>query len=89
MCIRDRANTIFVYYQGKEKDFEQAFGYAMYNKNGDLNYNLLIADVYSSMDNRKNGVYNKYDDYNQDKDGEYDTYNPCLLYTSRCVYETV
>lgn len=70
------ANTIFVYYQGKEKDFEQAFGYAMYNKNGDLNYNLLIADVYSSMDNRKNGVYNKYDDYNSDKDGEYDTYNP-------------
>lgn len=70
------ANTIFVYYQGREESFKKAFGYSMYNSKGDLNYNLLIADVYSSMDNRKNGQYDKYADYNEKKDGDKSKYNP-------------
>ena len=69
-------NTIFVYYQGREQDFEKTFGYSMYNQKGDLNYNLLIADIYSSTDNRENGRYNKYGDYNRKEDGSRKDYDP-------------
>lgn len=70
------ANSVFVYYQGREQDFENAFGYSMYNKKGDLNYNLLIADIYSSMDNRSGGKYDKYADYNSAIDGDKENYDP-------------
>lgn len=70
------ANSVFVYYQGREQDFEKAFGYSMYNKKGDLNYNLLIADIYSSTDNRESGTYDKYADYNSAIDGDKENYDP-------------
>lgn len=70
------ANSVFVYYQGREQDFEKTFGYSMYNKKGDLNYNLLIADIYSSTDNRESGTYDKYGDYNSAIDGDKENYDP-------------
>lgn len=41
-------NTIFNYYIGKEDKFKDTFGYDMYDKYGDLNYDLLLVDVYTS-----------------------------------------
>ena len=41
-------NTIFNYYLGKEDEFRETFGYDMYDKYGDLNYDLLLVDIYTS-----------------------------------------
>ena len=43
------ANTLFVEYAGKPQKFEQTFGYPMY-KDGDLNYDRLILDIYATTD---------------------------------------
>lgn len=71
------ANTILTYYVGKEDKFYKDFGYSMFNEEtGDLNYNLVIADLYSSIDNRKNGKYQKYRDYDSKLEGNKETYSP-------------
>ena len=41
-------NTIFVHFQGREAEFEKTFGYPMYDKNGNLNYDALFADIYTT-----------------------------------------
>ncbi len=81
------ANSVFAYYQGREQDFENAFGYSMYNKKGDLNYNLLIADIYSSTDNRESGTYDKYADYNSAIDGDKEDYDPWNDNTGKGSYD--
>ncbi|MFR4152404.1 MAG: hypothetical protein ACLUO6_07295 [Ruminococcus sp.] len=75
------ANSIMAYYIGKEDEFEKDFGYKMFIEDssdpndGKINYNMLIADIYSSIDNRKNGKYNKYVDYDKNYDGAKKNYN--------------
>lgn len=70
-------NTIFEHYAGREEEFEAAFGYPMYDENGDLNYDLLIADFYSSTDNRSvsGGKIDYQDDYVTEYDGSGDDYD--------------
>lgn len=70
-------NTIFVAYEGREAEFEETFGYPMRYK-GDLNYDMLLVDLYSTMDNRgANGKYHKYHDYNPfEGDGLITSYDP-------------
>ena len=41
-------NTVFVHFQGREAEFEKTFGYPMYDKNGNLNYDVLFADIYTT-----------------------------------------
>ena len=69
-------NTIFVEYADRPAEFEKTFGYPMYH-NGDLNYDMLIADMYSSMDNTDgSGHFNPINDYNLGDDGDRGSYNP-------------
>lgn len=42
------ANAIFAEYEGRPEDFEKAFGFPMYNADGDLNYDQLTIDFYLS-----------------------------------------
>lgn len=59
-------NTIFAEFAGREAEFERIFGYPMYY-NGDLNFDMLLVDMYSSMDNRDaNGVFDPYLDFNNE-----------------------
>lgn len=44
-------NTIFRQYVGREAEFEQTFGFAMYDRNGELNYDLMVTDFYAAADN--------------------------------------
>ena len=44
------ANTIFLRFKGRESEFERTFGFPMYDENGNLNYNDLIADFYFAKD---------------------------------------
>ncbi len=68
-------NTIFAEYEGRPGDFEKTFGYPMYH-NGDLNYDMLIADIYSSMDNTDgHGHYDAYHDYDSSTDGNRSDYS--------------
>ncbi len=43
------ANTLFAKFEGREDEFERIFGFPMY-KDGDLNYDRLILDIYASTD---------------------------------------
>ena len=43
------ANTIFLEYEGRPSEFERIFGYPMF-KDGDLNYDRLILDIYATTD---------------------------------------
>ena len=43
------ANTVFLEYEGRPREFERVFGYPMF-KDGDLNYNRLILDIYATTD---------------------------------------
>lgn len=43
------ANTIFMQFEGDPQGFEDTFGFCMY-KNGDLNYDRLILDIYATTD---------------------------------------
>ncbi len=45
------ANVVFQQYIGREADFERDFGYPMYH-DGDLNYDAMIADIYSRYDDK-------------------------------------
>lgn len=44
-------NTIYLIYSGREEEFERTFGFPMRDENGNLNYNALITDFYTSKDN--------------------------------------
>lgn len=53
-------NSIFDTYVGREKEFEETFGFSMYYKN-DLNYDRLLVDMYTATDNREKDGTNYYD----------------------------
>ncbi|MBR4669910.1 MAG: hypothetical protein IKO84_04865 [Butyrivibrio sp.] len=40
------ANAIFAAYKGRPEEFEKVFGFPMVGKDGDLNYRMLIVDVF-------------------------------------------
>lgn len=44
-------NTIFNQYAGRTDDFERTFGFPMYDRDGDLNFDLMLVDFYAAMDN--------------------------------------
>lgn len=72
-------NTIFEHYYLREDEFERDFGYPMYDENGKLNYNLLLMDLYSRMDNKEKTLWweseDKYNDYDPEKDVSKDQYS--------------
>ena len=72
-------NTIFEQYYLREDEFERTFGYPMYDSSGNLNYNLLLMDLYSRMDNKKKIMFweidAKYHDYDEKEDGDWWTYS--------------
>ena len=43
------ANTLFMEFADRPEEFERIFGYPMY-KNGDLNFDRLILDIYATTD---------------------------------------
>lgn len=45
-------NSIFVEYEGRPEEFEKTFGFPMY-RNGDLNYDELMIDLYASTTKSK------------------------------------
>lgn len=47
-------NTIYLRFKGREDEFERIFGFPMYDKNGNLNYNALITDFYTAKDDPGN-----------------------------------
>lgn len=69
-------NTIFEQYRGKALEFELTFGYPMYKEDGKLNYEALIVDLYSRMDNYDaDGSYNANMDYDINEDGDFSSYD--------------
>lgn len=44
-------NTIFNQFVGKEEEFEKTFGFSIYDENGELNYDAMVTDFYSAIDN--------------------------------------
>ncbi len=44
-------NSLFVEYFDKQEQFKEIFGFDIINKNGSLNYNALLVDLYCAMDN--------------------------------------
>lgn len=63
-------NAILLRYQGRAEDFERDFGFPMY-KNGELNYNELMVDIYSTTDNHSRGIFGG-DSYDAKEDKELD-----------------
>lgn len=63
-------NTIFASYEGREDDFEKTFGFPMYGKDGDLNYDYLLVDFYATTDNhnRRKFLWLEWDKYNSKED---------------------
>lgn len=59
-------NTIFAAYEGREKEFEETFGFPMYYK-GDLNYDRLLVDFYSATDNHVEKDGKDYVDMEEDR----------------------
>lgn len=45
-------NNIFTEYEGREDEFERIFGFPMYDKKGNPNYNYLLVDFYASTDDQ-------------------------------------
>lgn len=70
-------NTILTYFEGREEEFEEAFGYSMYDENGNVNYDMLLVDLYSSWDNIPDGEdeVDEWNDYDEDDDGDRDDYD--------------
>ncbi len=73
-------NSIFMHYENDPEGFEETFGYPMYNEDGDLNYNMLFIDLYSSVDCTSSitGFMFNYGDYDIMEDGNIFTYNPWM-----------
>lgn len=63
-------NTIFAAFEGREKAFEEKFGFPMYGKNGDLNYDRLLVDYYAATDNHNQGKTGDYINYREDASKE-------------------
>ena len=63
-------NTIFASYEGREDDFEKTFGFPMYGKDGDLNYDYLLVDFYAATDNhnRRRFLWFEWDEYKSKED---------------------
>ncbi len=63
-------NTIFDQFDGKEDEFEETFGFPMYDENGDLNYNAMVTDFYAATDNHYENsfLWFKWDDINESED---------------------
>ncbi len=53
-------NTILQYYEGREEEFEEAFGFSLYGDDGDLNYDMLLVDMYSALDDPTKTGTNQY-----------------------------
>lgn len=70
-------NTILTHFEGREEEFEEAFGYSMYDENGNVNYDMLLVDLYSSWDNIPDGEdeVDEWNDYDEDDDGDRDDYD--------------
>lgn len=72
-------NTIFAAYEGREAEFEKTFGFPMYGKDGDLNYDRLLVDYYAATDNHNKFLWfdrvDKHEDYGKDDKGNWFTYN--------------
>lgn len=52
-------NTIFKQYIGREQEFEETFGFPMYDENGNPNYDYIMLDLYCSEDDVSvSGLYN-------------------------------
>lgn len=70
-------NAILMNFEGSEEEFEQMFGYPMYDENGELNYDLLLVDLYSSWDNVPVGgdAVDEWHDYKEDNDGNQEVYD--------------
>ncbi|WP_022779837.1 hypothetical protein [Butyrivibrio sp. AE3009] len=70
------ANTLFAEFEGREDEFEKIFGFPMYDKNGEYNYDMLAIDYYLETKNKfyigdndvegadalANSIYNYYDE---------------------------
>ncbi len=50
-------NSIFSAYVGNEELFEKTFGFPMYDNQGELNYDLLLCDLYADTDNHHKGLF--------------------------------
>lgn len=46
------ANAIFVQYHGDADEFERAFGFPMYDENGEYNFDRLLLDIYAETDDK-------------------------------------
>ncbi len=62
-------NQIMKHYEGRADDFQRDFGFPMYDaQRGDLNYDMLMVDLYSSTDNHNKFLFwdtrNNREDYN-------------------------
>jgi len=75
-------NIIMAQYEGRPDDFRRDFGFDMYNERGELNYNTLLVDLYSSVDNHNpnwlgQDKYNRREDYSifTDPEKNYFTYD--------------
>ncbi len=71
-------NMIFIEYEGREDDFLDDFGFPM-NKNGDLNFNELLVDIYCRTDNHNKGITGK-DKYKISEDCKYEVDGDGFLY---------
>lgn len=69
-------NTIFMHYEHDPQGFERTFGYPMYDKKGNLNFEMMFADFHSSVDNRDaDGGINYGRDYDETEDGSWSNYD--------------
>ena len=69
-------NMILCYFQDKPDEFYEKFGYPLRDEKGQLNYNKLLVDLYSSMDNRRtDGTLDIMHDYNRTEDGSVSKYD--------------
>ncbi len=69
-------NTIFRHFEGREDEFRDTFGYDMYGDDGDLNFDMLLVDIYTSKDNvLPGGTYDSLHDYDPQKDSPADSYD--------------
>ncbi|MDO5126687.1 MAG: hypothetical protein Q4D54_02935 [Eubacteriales bacterium] len=63
-------NSVFNYYDGKPEEFEEIFGYSMYDENGNPNYNRMLVDVYCMEDNhnKRSFLWWSWDKYDPTED---------------------
>ena len=46
------ANSIFSQYEGRPEEFEEKFGFPMFDENGDYNFTKLVVDYYLTTDDK-------------------------------------